>query len=372
MLEELITSILQPWYASLKDPEKSQIETFKTLLNGYKKTVYGRKYGAENIRTLEEFREHFPVATFEDFTPYLEEVKKGQWDTLFPEPPIAWAMTRGSTGTPKIIPFTQTDLEQKSVCGPRATLNYVYKEKKFDILEGYVLNNNFPSKTGVMQVGDNQVEYGYSSGIYAKFSSKKGGLKTVPTIDQINQIGGGITREDREKRFDLAYEEAKDKNVTMVTGVTQVMIHFGSYLKKKYGVYPKDLWEKPLLLCLSMVGINTKQKPALKAMYDFSDVREMYGATEGMYAQQLDERPYVFPNYDFYLFEVETKNEIKMLYELEKGERGSLIISSCLFPRYKIGDIVKSFGGSAFICLGREKEFSVIKYYWDRLMGQTL
>ena len=372
MAEDFITPILQPWYTSLENPEESQRKTFETLLKGYQKTEYGKEYGAETVETLEEFRMKFPVAAFQDFTPYLEEVKKGNWKALLPEPPFAWAVTRGTTGISKIVPFTRTDLEQKSICGPRATLNYVYKERRFDILEGYVLNNNFPSKVGTMEVGGEQVEYGYSSGIYAKFSSERGKLKVVPTIDQINQLGGGLTREDWEKRFDLAYKEAKTKKVTMVTGVTQGMLHFGTFLKKRYSIYPKDLWENPLLLCISMVGINTKEKPALKAMYDFSDLREMYGATEGMYAQQLNERPYVFPNYDYYVFEVETKQGIKMLYELEKGERGSLIISSCLFPRYKIGDVVKSFGENALICLGREKDFSILRYYWDRLLGQTL
>ncbi|MFQ6088796.1 MAG: GH3 auxin-responsive promoter family protein [Candidatus Methanofastidiosia archaeon] len=372
MREEVFKSILQPWYNALENPEKSQRKTFETLLEGYKKTEYGQKHGAEGITTLEEFREQFPIAIFKDFLSYLEEVKKGTWKALLPEPPIAWGMTRGTSGPSKIVPFTKTDLEQKSICGPRATLNYVYRDKKYDILKGYTMNNNFPSKVGTMKVGSREVEYGYSSGIYAKYSAERGRLKVVPTIDQINQLGGGITKKDWEKRFDLAYKKAKDKRVTMVTGVTQSMIHFGSFLKRKYDVYPKDVWKKPLLVCISMVGINTKEKPVLKAMYDFLDMREMYGATEGMYAQQIDERPYVFPNYDYYLFEVETKNGIKMLHELEKGERGSLIISSCLFPRYKIGDIIKSFGGSALTCLSREKDFNVVKYYWERLIGQTL
>lgn len=372
MAKDFVTPILQPWYTSLENPEESQRKTFETLLEGYRKTSYGKEYGAETVTTLEEFRGRFPVATFQDFTPYLEDVKKGNWSALLPEPPLKWAMTRGSTGIPKTIPFTKTDLDQKSICGPRATLNYVYKEKRYDILEGHVLNNNLPSKVGTMDVGGTQVEYGYSSGVYAKYSSERGGLRVIPTIDQINQLGTGLAKKDWEARFDLAYGEAKDKKVTMVTGAAQVMLHFGTYLKKKYGFYPKDVWEKPLLLCISMVGINTKQRPVLKAMYDFLDIREMYGATEGMYAQQLDERPYVFPNYDYYVFEVETNGKTKMLHELEKGERGSLVISSCLFPRYKIGDVVKSFGGNALICLGREKDFSLIKYYWDRLMGQTL
>lgn len=369
---EFVTSILEPWYTSLETPEECQIETLGTLLEGYRKTGYGQEHQAETVETVEEFRKRFPVATFKDFLPYVEEIKKGKWKALLPEPPIEWGMTRGSTGISKIVPFTKTDIEQKGVCGSRGTLNYVYRKNNYSILEGYVLNNNFPSRVGTMTVGDKQMNYGYSTGIYAEYASRSGKLRFLPTPEQISQLGAGVTRKDWEKRFDFTYKEARDKSVTMVTGAVQGMIHFGTFLKEKYSIYPKDVWKKPLLVCASLPGINTKEKPVLKAMYDFLDLREMYGATEGIFAQQLDERPYVFPNYDYYVLEVETRNGPKMLYELKKGERGSLVVSSCLFPRYRIGDIIKSFGGSAFTCLGREADFNVMKYYWERFMGQML
>lgn len=369
MDEKALASILQPWYTSLEEPEEVQNKTLETLLKGYQKTEYGNKCG-EN--TLEEFRKAFPVTTFTDFAPYIEEIKKGNWKALLPEPPIIWGMTRGSTGAAKVIPFTATDIEQKGICGSRATLNYVLKEQKYGILNGYVLNINFPSRVGTITVGGHPMDYGYSTGIYAEFAFRKGKIKFAPTPEEMSQLGAGTTKKDWEKRFDFVYEQTKDMNITMVTGPAQGMMHFGTFLKKKYNIYPKNVWERPLLVCASLVGINTREKPVLKGMYNFQDLREMYGATEGIYAQQLDKRPYVFPNYDFYFFEVETKKTIKMLYELEKGERGSLIVSSCLFPRYKIGDVVKSFGGSAFTCLGREKNFNLVTYYWERLMGQKL
>ncbi len=368
---EFVTSILQPWYTSLENPEESQRKTFELLLKGYARTEYGRKYKAEGS-AFENFRENFPVITFRDLHSYLEEIKKGNWQALLPEPPVEWGMTRGSTGASKIIPFTETDMEQKGACGPRATLNYVHTTGRYDLLEGCTLNINFPSKVGTIKVGDKEVDYGYSTGIYAKYAAKKGGLAFIPTPEQVSYLGAGTTKKDWENRFDFIYKETKDRKVTMLTGPAQGMIHFATFLKRKYNVYPKNVWKNPLLTCASLPGIQTKEKPVLKALYNFLDLREIYGATEGIYAQQLNEKPYLFPNYDCYLFEVETKKGIKMLYELEKGERGSLVVSSCLFPRYKIGDIIKSFGGSAFTCLGREKDFNLITYYWERLMGQTL
>ena len=87
----------------------------------------------------------------------------------------------------------------------------------------------------------------------------------------------------------------------------------------------------------------------------------------GVNAQQLDDRPFVVPNYDTYFFEVETKKGIKMLYDLKRGEYGSLIISSCLFPRYKIGDLIRCAGGNYYSVIGRERRLARLRYLFSRL-----
>jgi hypothetical protein len=219
-----------------------------------------------------------------------------------------------------------------------------------------------------MNTGEEIFSCGYSSGIYAKYNAEGIKLKIVPKQEQIDTLGGGITKKDWSTRFDLAYHEAKDKNVTMIIGVTQTIIEFGSYLKRKFRVYPKDIWNIDLLVCTSITGISTKYKPALGGLYGNTSIVEMYGATEGMYAQQLDEKPFVVPNYDVYFFEVETKKGIKMLHELRRGEHGSLIISSCLFPRYRIGDLIKCAGGNYYTVIGRDEKFARIRHFFTNML----
>jgi len=316
---------------------------------------------------LGSFRESFPIVTFEDLKPSIEEVKRGEFRALLPEPPSEWAMTRGTTGKSKHIPMTKTDLERRVACGARGLLNFVYRTKRYEILNGYDLNLNFPSVVGSMNVAGRKSSYGYSSGIYAKYNAERVRLSIVPKQEQIDALGGGITKKDWEKRFELAFSEARDKNVTMLIGVTQTIIEFGAFLKKSQGVYPKDVWNIKLLICTSIAGINTRFKPALKGLYGDVSIVEMYGATEGMYAQQINEMPFVVPNYDVYFFEVETKKGVKMLYELERGDIGSLIISSCLFPRYKIGDLIKCAGRNYYTVIGREERFTRIKHFLSTL-----
>ena len=364
----MISSFLKSWHDSLENPKEAQEAIFKKLLYGYQQTGYRKECGAERVTGIEEFRASFPVAEYKDLLPLIEQVMQGDFGVLLSEPPIEWAMTRGTTGESKFVPVTDTDLKQRMTCSPRALLNYVYRNQRYDILDGYDLNLNFPSVTGKKISGGREITYGYSSGIYAKHSARSAQLKIVPEQHEIDSLGGGITEKDWENRFDLAYEKAKDKRVTMVIGVAQTMLQFGSYLKKRRRVYPKDIWDIEILVPTSIAGIHTKYKPSLRGLYGNAAVVEIYGATEGLFAQQLDDQPYVVPNYDAYFFEVETKRGIKMLYELKPGEYGSLVVSSCLFPRYKIGDLIKCTGINYYCVIGRDKRFTLTKH----LLGQLL
>jgi hypothetical protein len=100
---------------------------------------------------------------------------------------------------------------------------------------------------------------------------------------------------------------------------------------------------------------------------------EIYSATEGVFAQQLDDFPYVVPNYDAYFLEAETGKGIRMLHELERGEWGRILISSSLLPRYSIGDLVEAMGKNYFRVLGRDKLLTTLEHRLYRaFFGWTL
>jgi hypothetical protein len=296
----------------------------------------------------------------------------GETDLLLYEPPVGWAITRGTTkGESKFIPMTATDLKMRVSAG-RALVNHVLRCQAYDIFQGVNLNLNFPSVVGSLQVGDREVEYGYSSGIYVKHVSRGMPLRSLPEQDEIDALGGGKTIRDWERRFELAYQRCKDEQVTLVGGVAPTAIAFGRYLRKAHRVYPKDLWHVRLMTLGSVPGINTRYVSALRAMYGAVDVLEIYGATEGMFGQQKDERRAWVPNYDLFFFEVETKRGLIMLHEMRPGERGSLIVSTPILPRYRIGDLILAFDKPYFRCIGRDHPLTLPRYYWDRLVRLDL
>jgi hypothetical protein len=224
-----------------------------------------------------------------------------------------------------------------------------------------------------MKAGDQEVSYGYSSGTYARLNPMFDRVSLLPRQEDIDRLGSGIQRSDWQRRFDLVYEMAKDQNVTATMGVTQVILSFARYLKRRYGVLPRDIWKPQALFCTSISKIQFKYGPILKKYYGDVPIVEMYTATEGVFGQQLDDNPYIVPNYDAYLFEVLAGKGIKMLHELQRGEWGRLIISSCMLPRYDMGDLIEAAGKNYFRIFGRNNFLTVLEHRLYRLfLGRFL
>jgi len=363
---EQLKALLQPWHEAAADPAHAQEAVLHRLLQFYAQTGYGRQHSAGQIDNLADYRRAFPVATYDDdFKPLIQQVMAGEVDLLLSEEPVGWAITRGTTkGESKFIPMTPTDLRMRVSAG-RAMMNYVATTGRYDLFQGVNLNLNFPSVVGTLRVGERELEYGYSSGIYTKFVSASTPIRSAPTQDEIDALGGGKTQSDWDARFELAYQKCKDENVTLVGGVAPTAVLFGRYLHRAHGIYPKDLWQTQIMTLGSVPGINTTYVAALNALYGRPAIREIYGATEGMFGQQRDERRAWVPNYDLFFFEVETRAGIKMLHEMRRGEMGSLVVSTPILPRYKIGDQILAMQPPYYRCIGRDKWWMPLRYAWD-------
>ncbi len=368
----MLNGLLQPWHDAVDDPEKAQEQVLHRLLEGYAQTDYGKQHGAGDIEAIEDYRRAFPVATYEDYKPLIQRVMAGEIGLLLNEGPVGWAITRGTTGDEsKFIPMTPTDLRMRISAG-RAMMNYVVENDRYDLFDGVNLNLNFPSVVGAVQVGDKEIEYGYSSGIYVKYVSSFTPIRSAPTQEEIDELGGGKTIRDWENRFELAYQKCKDENVTLVGGVAPTAVRFARYLRRKHKVYPKDLWKTQIVTLGSVPGINTRYRPALHALYAKVAIREIYGATECMFGQQRDEKKAWVPNYDLFFFEVETRSGIKMLHEMRPGEMGSMIVSTPVLARYRIGDLIRAFQPPYFRCIGRDKWWTPLRYAWDEFRTFSL
>ena len=370
----VLKSFVNPWYESLKDPAKAQETRLLSLLKNYDLTDYGKGHRAQKIRTLAEYQSNFPIINYQDLAPYLRQVKEGNYKSFLFEAPETWVMTRGSTGKySKVIPATATHLRQIYLCGARALIHFAMRKENYEILTGNILNLNFPSVVHKIDQDGREQTYGYSSGTYARLNPMLSQVSLLPRQEDIDALGPGISREDWERRFELAYQQCLDKNVTAVMGVTPVILGFAKYLHHKHKNKPSDLWKFQALFCTSVRKIQFKYGPIMKKYFGPAPIVEMYTATEGVFAQQYDDLPYITPNYDAYVFEVEAGRKLKPLHELKRGEWGRLIISSTMLPRYDIGDMVESAGGNYFRIFGRQNATTLFEHLLYRtLLGWLL
>ncbi|HJW90325.1 MAG TPA: GH3 auxin-responsive promoter family protein [Anaerolineales bacterium] len=369
---QLLKLQLAPWQAAVANPIKAQEEILHNLLRDYAQTDYGAGHGASQIDTIEDYRRAFPIATYPDYKPVIDRVKAGDSRALLWEEPVEWSITRGTTqGESKFIPMTPTDLRMRISAG-RAMMNYVANTGNFDLFAGVNLNLNFPSVVGTLKAGEREVSYGYSSGIYTRHVSAYTPIRSVPAQEQIDALGPGKSERDWERRFELAYQECKDQNVVLVGGVCPTALRFARYVRRVHKAYPKDLWQTKIMTLGSVPGINTRYQPALNALYGPAAIREIYGATEGMFGQQRDEQRAWVPNYDLFFFEVKTRQGVKQLHELRPGELGSLVVSTSVLPRYRIGDLILALQPPYFRCIGREAWGTLLNYAWYELMTLNL
>jgi len=375
---DFIEIFAELWHKGLQDPARTQAQTLEWLVEGYARTVYGQECGAADLlaladdppRFFEAYRRAFPVVTYDAIKPWIDRIIAGEVEALLPEPPVAWAMTRGTTrGTSKCIPITDTDLGIR-VAAARGLLNHLLRTDQLNVLGGYSLNLNYPSVVGTMDVAGQETPYGFSSGIYVRHAAAATPVEILPAQEEIDALGGGTTPGAWERRFEMIYQRTKDAPITMCAGVCPSIIEFGHFLQRRHKVLPKKLWRMRVIAAASVPGIHTKYKPALRALYGPVDVVEMYIATEGTFAQQRDERRLLVPNFDLYVFEVQVRGgRVKMLHEMRPGEYGSLIVSTPVLPRYRIGDLVRAFDPPYLRCIGREGPWTRLRYWLDGIIN---
>jgi hypothetical protein len=71
---------------------------------------FGRDHHFRTIKTLADFRRQIPIATYDYYHPYVDQVTRGNVEAMFPagEKILMYTLTSGTTDIPKLIPITST------------------------------------------------------------------------------------------------------------------------------------------------------------------------------------------------------------------------------------------------------------------------
>jgi hypothetical protein len=82
----------------------------REILFHNRNSEFGRCHFFSLLRTSKQYKDLVPLATYEDFSPLIQRMLRGEPNVLFPDPVRCFGLSSGTTGSPKRIPMTARSL----------------------------------------------------------------------------------------------------------------------------------------------------------------------------------------------------------------------------------------------------------------------
>lgn len=342
-----------------KNAEENQAKLLLSLIDTAKKTLFGRTYDFENIRSVEEFQAKVPVADYEDLKPYIEKVKRGQRDILWTETPEYFAKTSGTTSGSKYIPISKEGMPFQVKGAQSALFHYIAKKNNADFVGGkMIFLQGSPELEEVFGI-----KTGRLSGIVAHH---------IPNYLQKNRLPSWETNliDDWETKVDKIVEETEKENMTLISGIPPWLIMYFEKLIEKNGKKIKQIFPNLQLIVTGGVNYEPYREKMEELLGDKVDIVQTFPASEGFFAFQDDytkEGLLLLTNhgifYEFIPLEQYGKPDAQRLtlkdIELNKDYALILTTNSGLWA-YSIGDVVRFIDKNPHRILvsGRTKHFT--------------
>jgi hypothetical protein len=175
-------------------------------------TEFGRAHGLSTVRSHVDFRSRVPLRTYGDFEPYLERMRKGARDVLWPGLIPYYGQSSGSSNTDavhKFLPISMEQIRWQQRAGFDVMARYLALTGDKRITGGYVL--------GLLPPGtirrDGPVGVASNPGIMQHHYPSIGKLMQLPKKD-IRDI------EDYDRKLSTMAEAYLDYDVRGMTGTT--------------------------------------------------------------------------------------------------------------------------------------------------------
>lgn len=328
-----------------KYPAESQEEVLLQLISRSRDTVWGREHGYSSVSTHQQFSSNVPIQTYEELIPYVEKLRAGEKNLLWPGEVKWFAKSSGTTSTrSKFIPITRESLEGTHY---RGTKDCVVLYTTYNPATRLFLGK------GLTLGGSHQINSFSNNSLYGDLSAIL--IENAPGYsDLIRTPPARIALiEDFEEKMKMITEKTVDMNITSISGVPSwylVLIRHILNTTGKENLH--QVW--PNLELFFHGGVSfTPYREQYKKLLPDPKMRymETYNASEGFFAIQddlTDSSMLLMLDYGvYYEFiradEIGTDNPRTLtIGEVEKGVNYAVIISTdCGLWRYAIGDTVE-------------------------------
>lgn len=366
-----LTNIIRPVFSSrlreldcyATQAQQLQLDVLRKLLSKASDTQWGRQHCYRSGLSYDAFTRQTPVNTYEDLKGYIDEMRQGKADLLWPGKVRWYAKSSGTTNDKsKFIPVSKDGLHNIHYAGG------------FDSVTWYLRNN---PKSRIFD-GKALILGGSHAPNYNQKNSLVGDLSAI-LIENINPLVNLVRTPKKEtallsdfeiKRTRIA-QEAMKQNVTNLSGVPSWMMSVLNRVIELSGAGNlNEIWPNLEVFFHGGVAFAPYREqyhhliPSAGMHY-----METYNASEGFFGLQDD------PNdpamslmvdygvfYEFIPME-ELDNEhptVLPLWDIEVGKNYAMVIStSCGLWRYLIGDTIRFTQKNPykFIITGRTKFF---------------
>jgi hypothetical protein len=114
----------------MKYPVDVQQEVFSKLIEQALRTTWGIQYGYDSISSIKEFQSRVPISTYEDIKPYINRLRDGEQNLLWPTEIKWFAKSSGTTSDKsKFIPVSQEALEDCHFRGGKDVIAFYTKQR---------------------------------------------------------------------------------------------------------------------------------------------------------------------------------------------------------------------------------------------------
>ncbi|MEY2938969.1 MAG: hypothetical protein RL062_1558 [Bacteroidota bacterium] len=327
--------------ASLQADDHQRL-TWKKLVHSARKTAYGQDHGFDNIDSYEKFREANPIHQYEDLIPYIERIKKGESDILWPGLPLYFAKTSGTTAGAKYIPISHESMPHHIVAARNALLCYIAQSGNYHFVDGKMI---FLQGSPELDYLPSKIPVGRLSGIVAHH---------VPQYLQKNRLPKFETNciEDWETKVNTIAQETIPEDMRLISGIPSwVQMYFETLIAQTGKPNVRSIFPNFSLFVFGGVHYEPYRKKMETLMGRKIVTLETFPASEGFFAYQDDiDKDDLLLNTNagiFYEF-IEASNYFDEnptripLWEVKVDTQYALILSTNAgLWSYSIGDTIK-------------------------------
>ena len=366
-ITRLIRPIFAPRIKKLEayatQAEDIQMSVLKHMLTEARDTQWGRQHHFAEIRTYEQFAASTPLTNYDDLKSYIDRMRHGECDVLWPGRVQWYAKSSGTTNDKsKFIPVSKQELKDTHYAGG------------FDSVALY-LHNNPDSR---LFDGRALILGGSHAPNYNLKHSLVGDLSAI-LIENINPLVNLVRIPKKETALLADFEEKREriiresmnKDVTNLSGVPSWMLSVLDHLLEVTGKKTIDeIWPNLEVFFHGGVAFTPYREQYHRIITSpRMHYMETYNASEGFFGMQNDPTdPSLLLMLDYGIFyefipmsEMDKEHPTVLpLWEVETGCNYAMVIStSSGLWRYMIGDTVRftSKAPYKFVITGRTKFF---------------